>query len=89
MNGIHEYEAARVWRERNGLTTEQLAGLIGYTKISIYWFERGTTPPNRNAASGNPSDRRIKPWVWQRFKRACGDLDAELHGRRKGKVFDW
>ena len=51
MNGIHEYEAARVWRERNELTTEQLAGLIGYTKVSIYWFERGTTPPNRTAVT--------------------------------------
>lgn len=84
-----EHEKARAWREKLELSAEQLAGHIGYTRISIYWFERGETPPQRNAKSGNPNDRRHKPWVWERYKRACGDLDAELFGRKKGVRFDW
>lgn len=80
---------ARTWRERNGLTTERLAELVGYTRMSIYWFERGVTPPNRNAKSGNAKDREIKPWVWQRYRRACGDIDAVMNGREKGQEFKW
>lgn len=84
-----EHKKARAWRERLGLTPEQLATQLGYTRMSIYWFERGETPPNRNAKSGNAGDRSIKPWIWQRYKRTCGDLDAELFGRKKGSKFEW
>lgn len=84
-----EHKRAKAWRERTGLTPDQLAEHIGYTRMSIYWFERGETPPNRNAKSGNANDRAHKPWVWLRYKRACGDLDAEMFGRRKGARFDW
>lgn len=67
----------------------ELAEHIGYTRMSIYWFERGETPPLRNAKSGNENDRAIKPWIWQRYRRTCGDLDAELRGRKKGARFAW
>lgn len=84
-----EHQKARAWRESLGLSAEQLAEQIGYTRMSIYWFERGETPPNRNAKSGNAADREIKPWVLLRYRRACGDLDAQLRGRKKGKEFAW
>lgn len=84
-----EHQKARAWRERVGLSPEQLAEHIGYTRQAIYWFERGETPPNRNAKSGNAADRAHKPWVWLRYRRACGDLDAEMFGRKKGQVFAW
>jgi len=86
---VQEHEKARAWRVRLGLSPEELAEHIGYTRMSIYWFERGQTPPNRNAKSGNAADRAIKPWVWLRYKRACGDLDAQIRGRKKGVRFDW
>lgn len=86
---MEEHEKARAWRIRINLKPEELAERIGYTRMSIYWFERGQTPPNRNAKSGNASDREIKPWVWERYRRACGDLDAEMFGRKKGVRFDW
>lgn len=86
---MQEHEKARAWRVRLGLSPEELAEHIGYTRMSIYWFERGQTPPNRNAKSGNAADRAIKPWVWLRYKRACGDLDAQIRGRKKGVRFDW
>lgn len=84
-----EHAKARAWRERNGMTPEQLAHQTGYTRVSVYWFERGETPPQRNVKSGNADDRDHKPWVLQRYKRACGDLDAELHGRKRGVKFAW
>jgi transcriptional regulator with XRE-family HTH domain len=86
---MSEHEQARAWRERIGLTAEQLADRTGYTRQAIYWFERGETPPMRNAKSGNAADRRHKPWVWLRYKRACGDVDAEMFGRKKGAAFSW
>lgn len=84
-----EHKAARAWRERVGLSAAELADKVGYTRMSIYWFERGETPPNRNSKSGNAADRSIKPWVWQRYRRACGDVDAEMFGREKGQEFKW
>lgn len=85
----NEHSKARAWRIRNGMTPDQLAELTGYTRASIYWFERGETPPLRNAKGGNPDDRKHKPWVLQRYRRACGDLDAEMHGRKRGVKFQW
>jgi transcriptional regulator with XRE-family HTH domain len=80
---------AKAWRLRLGLTSEQLEKLTGYTAITIYWFERGETPPRRNDKGGNANDRRIKDWVFQRYERACGDVDAEINGRVKGEKFKW
>ena len=86
---MNQYEKAKAWRERIGLSKEELGEAIGYTAISIYWFDRGETPPNRRAKSGRANERHISDWVFQRYKRACGDLDAELFGRKKGTRFDW
>jgi len=83
-----EHQRAAAWAERNQLDTDKLATVTGYSAITIYWFFRGETPPLRNAKSGSAS-RRIKPWVWLRFKRACGDVDATTHGRQPGRQFDW
>lgn len=80
---------AKAWRLRLGFSLEQLEKLTGYTAITIYWFERGETPPKRNAKGGNENDRAIKEWVWLRWQNACGNVDAELHGRGKGKKFRW
>lgn len=80
---------AKAWRLRLGLAPDQLERLTGYTAITIYWFERGETPPRRNAKGGNETDREHKEWVWLRYQRACGDVDAEINGRVKGEKFKW
>lgn len=72
-----------------GLTQDQLAQATGYTAISIYWFERGETPPQRNAKGGNPENRDIKDWVFLRYQNACGNVDAEMFGRKQGEKFKW
>ena len=76
-----EFERARNWRCRRTLTPKQLSDAIGYSVESIYLFERGAVPAGRL--------KPIQPWTWLRYKRACGDLDAELFGRAKGKSFAW
>ena len=74
-------DQARQWRERNGWTRGELAKLIGYAPETLYWMERGVTPPGR----GQEKSGSIKPWVWLRYQRACQGLDAEVNGMR----FEW
>lgn len=76
-----EHLQAQAWRRKHNLTPQQLSALTGYSTISIYWFERGETPPGR----GNNS-RAPKEWVWNRYKKACAGVEAEL---RSGKEFKW
>ncbi len=83
---IPEHERARQWREARGLTQQQLADLTGYSQSALSWFERGLTPPDRLAKSGNAKDRSIDPFVWQRFRLICSGVDRQL---RSGKEFDW
>jgi len=56
------------------LSIDQLAERTGYSPRTIYLMELGCT------AHG----QKIKPWVWQRYKRAC----AAVHLDHTSK-FDW
>jgi predicted transcriptional regulator len=76
-----EYEQARAWRNKLGLTWEQLSGMTGYSKESIYWFERGRSPP-RKGHKNKPIDDR----VFYRYKMTCAGVDATL---RRKKEFAW
>lgn len=76
---LTEFQKAQAWREKQNLSRKELGDAIGYSPISIYWFERGETPPARNIKSGSQS-REIKPWVWLRYKMACAGYK---------KRFDW
>jgi hypothetical protein len=77
-----EYEKAKAWRQKRGLSADKLAELTGYGPRIIFWFERGESPPN----GSRPNPSKVKPWVWQRFKNACAGVEAQL---RSGKQFDW
>ncbi len=83
-----EHAKAVDWLNRCGLDRNRLAELTGYSAITIWWFLQGKVPPKRNEKSGGTS-RKVKPWVWLRWKRACGDVDAEINGRKPGQRFDW
>lgn len=76
-----EFAKARRWRESLGLEQDELGERIGYSRMSIYWFEEGKTPPVKGKR-----DRSISPWVWHRYKLACAGYTAELASRKK---FDW
>lgn len=77
-----EHEKARRWREKRGLTIDELAELTGYGYRTLYWFERGQTAPN----TYHKKPGKISAWVWQRYKMTCAGVDAQLRG---GKKFDW
>lgn len=76
-----EFDRARAWRESLELTQAQLGEKIGYARETVWWFERGATPPNR----GNGASGKIKPWVWLRYKMACAGYAASIGG----SLFDW
>ena len=77
-----EYEKAKAWREKRGLTVLQLAELTGYGERALYWLERGQSPPN--ATRAKPA--KVAPWIWQRYKMLCGGVEAQL---KTGKKFEW
>lgn len=84
-----EFVRAREWRMRNSLTPQQLSDAIGFSPEMVYKHERIGHP---EGAVGRPRQHEAtipKDWAWLRYKRACGDLDAELNGREKGRVFEW
>lgn len=70
-----EFDRARSWRTEAGLTVQQIADATGFSPESVYKFESRVY--------------QTPAYAWLRYKRACGDLDAELNGRKKGEVFAW
>lgn len=79
---MHEYQRAKIWREKRKLSVDRLAELTGYGSRAIYWLERGESPPN--ASRSKPG--QVAPWIWQRYKMMCAGVEAQLHS---GKEFDW
>lgn len=74
---MNESTQAAHWRRSVvKLSHQQLAELTGYSARAIYAFEQGTN------GRGKPH----KAWAWQRYKRACQGVDAEIRGKRS---FNW
>lgn len=90
MSPVPEYVKARQWREKLELTPKRLAELSGYSVPSIFWFERGLTPPRtRKHVAGKakePRERQIKWYVFARYKLCCAAVEHQL---KIGKKFDW
>jgi transcriptional regulator with XRE-family HTH domain len=72
---VTEFTKAAQWRKAHGWSLADLADLTGYSRSSIVWFERGTTP------RGTPIDR----FSWYRYRRICQTIDAGL----KDEQFQW
>lgn len=70
-----EGERVRDWRLRHNLSQDELAGLTGWTRNSIYLMEHGIS------AKREP----VSEWTWHRFKMACAGVEAKL----RGMEFDW
>lgn len=85
-----EFEKARAWRLRVKLTQRQLADATGFSPEMIYKYDRMAAPPS--PGRGRPRTRKpeaINVHAWLRYKRVCGDLDAEMNGRKRGVSFNW
>lgn len=79
---MSEHEKAKAWRLKRGLSVKELAELTGYSGVSIFWFERGTTPTR----PGKTRYKDIAEQVWQRYKMACAAVDTQLETNKK---FRW
>ena len=75
-----EGERARRWRERRGWTPKKLSQLTGYATPTIWWMEKGQTPPRNGNEQGT-----LRKQVWLRYKNVCAGVDAN----NRGKKFNW
>ena len=82
MPSKDEADRARAWRNKLGWSMDKLSELTGYSVSSIWWFERGQSPPPR----GSDAPGKINVYSWQRYKRCCHSVAVE---QRAGKQFDW
>ena len=79
---MHEHDKAKAWRQAHNLSVQALADLTGYAVPTIYWMERGATPPNKNSKAPG----KIPWYIWKRYKMICAGVEAQLQA---GKTFDW
>ena len=70
-------EKARAWRLRAGLTVQQLEDLTGYSRESIWMYERATPPSD---------GRKLSDYAWQRYRMACAAADHQI---KTGETFEW
>lgn len=96
---MNEFEKAKRWREtirwrdrigsttreHVGLTVERLADMTGYSKESIYLFEKGFTYNGRTEKLGKIKTKPLDERVWHRYRMACAGVKAAL----AGSTFNW
>lgn len=79
-----EHAKAKWWRQRvMGMDIPALAEATGYSSRVVYLMENGV----------NSLGRKVKPWVWQRYKLCCAAVAAQA-GRfgntsQRQHNFDW
>lgn len=69
-------ERAMAWRQKVGLTPDDLAEATGYSREAIYQYERGYR------ADG----AKLSEYAWQRYMMACAGVEAEM---KSGRKFAW
>ncbi len=83
---MNDHLKARKWRERVGLSREQLAEMAGYSLESIYLFEKGYVYDERGkTAKGKVRTRQINERSFHRYRMACAGVAASL----SGSAFNW
>ena len=79
-----EFERARQWRFRRGLTMRELSEQIGYSEPAISWFERGLVPPLEAGRKPKP----VNPKAWLRYRLLCELVERRLRSPNT-KPFEW
>lgn len=69
-----EFDKAKAWRQRQGLSRRELGELTGFSERSIFQFEAG------KRSDGTP----IQADAMQRYRLCCAAIQ---HGHNKH--FDW
>jgi hypothetical protein len=67
---------AKAWREKVGLTVPDLEKLSGFSRESIYDFERD------RRSDGKP----IGEFSWHRYRLVCAAVEQQM---KTGKEFEW
>lgn len=82
-----EHLKAKAWRERLGLSYDELADLTGYSPLAIRYFEKGVTP-ERTAKhiAGKQKSKPVRWYIWKRYRMICAGVTAQL---TSGKEFQW
>lgn len=73
------HEQAKAWRERIGLTVQELSDRTGFALTSIYMFERGARQDGKKLS-------KHSEFAWQRYQMVCAAVDAEI---KSGRRFVW
>lgn len=73
------HEQAKAWRERIGLTVQDLSDRTGFSLTSIYMFERGRGQDGKKLY-------KFSEFAWQRYQMICAAVDTEL---KTGRRFEW
>ena len=82
-----EHEKAKAWRERSGLSIDELAALSGYSALAIRYFEKGITPPRTaHHVAGAAQNRPVPEAVWKRYKNVCCGVFTQ---KKLGQAFEW
>lgn len=82
-----QHDKAAQWRERLGLSLDRLAELSGYSKVTLYWFFRGLTPPRTaKHIAGKQLSKPIGDAEWKRFTNICAGVEYQL---KEKKPFAW
>lgn len=81
---LEEFERAKAWRFKRGLTMRELSEMIGYSEPSVSWFERGLVPPVEPGRKPKP----VNPRAWHRYKMLCSAAEYRLRNKTS-KVFEW
>lgn len=82
---MSESERAKKWRQKMKLTVDELADAIGFSKETIYLFEKGFTYDGRDARD-RVKKRDLSEERWQRYRMACAGVAAQ---KETGKPFRW
>lgn len=83
---MNDHEKAKRWRERTGLSHDQLAELVGYSRESIFLFEKGFVYDERGrTARGKVRTRATNERAFHRYRMACAGVHATLNG----STFNW
>lgn len=82
-----QIQKATDWRKARNLSLDHLAELTGYSKVTLYWYFRGLTPPRTaKHIAGKQKSKAIGKAEWQRFKNLCAGIEYQL---KNGRMFDW
>jgi transcriptional regulator with XRE-family HTH domain len=75
------------WRKRHKLSLDQLAIMTGYSKVTLYWYFRGLTPPRTaKHIAGKQKSKPIGDPEWLRFRNICAGVEYQI---KNSKGFNW